>query len=140
MMQTIHTHRTCSMIGRRLLPGAMLGAALLMSGGCSRRQERFYEYDSGKINLERITYITPRIKAGVDEFPLTPAGIEKVTANLREGKYAFFDVQALIFFDDFAWRLYRSRTVDKDKPLTPADIAGIERDLKKALARYRAIR
>jgi len=139
MMKTMLTKRCRIMPVRRLLPCLLLGAALA-GGGCSRQSDRYFVYESGKINLDRITYVTPRIKAGVDEFPLTAEGIEKVIGNLRDGRYAFFDVQAIIVFDDFAWRAYRSRIFEKDTPPTPADIADVKRGLKKALSTYRAIR
>jgi len=140
MTKSMLTNRFCTKTIRRLLPCLLLLGAALAGGGCSRQPERFFAYESGKINLERITYVTPRIKAGVDEFPLTADGIEKVIGNLRDGRYAFFDVQAIIVFDDFTWRAYRSRTFDKEKPPTPSDIADVKRGLKKALSTYLDIR
>lgn len=103
--------------------------------------DRYFEYETGKINLERITYITPRIKIGVDEFPVTDDGIAKVVSNLREGKWSVFDVQAIILFDDFAWRAYRSKTFDKNEnPLTDAAISEIEHELKRVHEVYKSIR
>jgi hypothetical protein len=139
MTKSMLANRFRTMPVRRLLPGLLLGTALAVSG-CSRQSDRYFVYESGKINLERITYITPRIKAGVDEFPLTSEGIEKVLGNLRDGRYAFFDVQAVLMFDEFAWRAYQSRTFEKETPPTPADIADVKRGLKKALSTYRSIR
>ncbi len=128
---------------RRFLPLLPLIALLAAGGvGCGRRPdtERFFDYGTGKVNLDRITYITPRIKVGIDDFPLTDAGIETVIGHLHDGRWSYFDVQAQIFFDEFVWRVFRSETFDKDEnPLTSDDIDSIERELRSALRRYQAI-
>lgn len=129
---------------RRGLPVLAVALLLAVTPGCgdeSRQQGRFFEYETGRINLDRITYITPRIKVGVEEFPVTDAGIAKVVGHLREGRWSVFDVQAIILFDDFAWRAYRSKTFDKsENKLTDADIREIERELKRVQEIYKSIR
>ncbi len=134
----------CYLPARRFLPLLSLIALLTAGGvGCGRRPDtdRFFDYGTGKVNLDRITYVTPRIKVGIDDFPLTDAGIETVVGHLRNGRWSYFDVQAQIFFDEFVWRVFRSNNFDKDEnPLTSEDIDAIERELRSALRRYQAIR
>lgn len=130
--------------GRRFLVLLPLIAALAAAAtGCGRQPDtgRFFDYGNGKVNLDRITYITPRIKIGVDDFPLNEDGIETVLGHLNDGRWSYFDVQAQIFFDEFLWRVYRSEAFDKNEnPLTPNDIAAIERELRAARQHYLAIR
>lgn len=136
--ETRHS-RACHLLAAMAVAVLLIGAP-----GCERenpRSQRFFEYETGRINLERITYITPRIKVGVEEFPVNDAGIAKVMTHLREGRWTFFDVQAVILFDDFAWRAYRSKTFDKsDNPVTDAAMSEIERELKRVQQVYESIR
>lgn len=124
-----------------VLSVAVLLTTMTGCGDGNSQRDHYFEYETGKINLERITYITPRIKVGVDEFPVTDDGIANVVSHLREGKWSVFDVQAIILFDDFAWRAYRSETFDKtENPLTDAAINEIEQELKRVQAVYKSIR
>ena len=68
---------------------AMMAAATLLLTGCGDTSPKYFEYDSeadeisGKINLNRITYIVPRLKvgavrAGADLEPFVAAGRPKL--------------------------------------------------------------
>ncbi len=67
--------------------------------------------------------------------------LEKGVTLLREGCYSCFDVQALIFFDEFAGWVYRLKSFDNgENPLTLAGIVAIERERNQALRCSRSIR
>jgi len=119
-----------------------VGIALCFAAaGCGREPSKFLVYDKGKINLDRVTSISPVIKIGIDEFPLDRENIEKVAGLLSEGKYTYFHVQALIRFDELTWTVYKSDSFDTTKnSLSEKDIAKIRKALTRAMNTYRKIR
>lgn len=126
---------------RRVLAAMAVLVVVMGSSGCGRERPRFLEHDRGKINLDRVTHVIPQIRIGIDEFPLDREHIAKVIGLIREGKYAYFHVEALIRFDDFTWTVFKSDSFDKVKrPVTDTDLAAIRKALSRALDVYEEIR
>lgn len=122
-------------VGRWLAGGLVILACVT---GCGRGSGRFQEYPFGKINLDQVTCITPRIRIGLDEFPLNEEGIDQVVHQLKKGEYGCFQVEASILFDEFRWVVYQSEMFDRAKaPLAPRDLHEIERRLRAARKIYR---
>jgi len=118
---------------------SILGA-LCLTGCGQQKPVPYFLYEHGKINLNRITYITPRIRVGIDEYALDAAEIDRALEKIKADHYSYFRVEAVILFDEFAWTAYRSPEFDKKKhPPSPADLREIRRGLKKALKVYRSI-
>lgn len=126
---------------------AGLVALCLLATGCGGNGgTRFFEYDSvvddvnGKINLDRITFITPRIKAGVVEGRLTRDYIEQVVAKISEGNYTSFRISAYIIFDEYRVTLYKSELFEKTaNPADKKDVKKIREGLMDALGVYESI-
>ena len=126
------------------LAAAILATMLLT--GCGDTGPRFFEYDSdadevcGKINLDRITYIVPRLKAGADEGRLNKENINKLMHKMKEKDYQSLRVKAYIIFDQHSVTMYESDLFEKGKH-EPDDreLRDMNKQLKDALAFYRSI-
>ena len=127
---------------------AALVALCTLAAGCggNRGGARFFEYDSavddvnGKINLDRITFITPRIKAGLVEGRLSRDYIDQVVGKISEGDYTSFRISAYIIFDEYRVTLYKSELFEKTaNPADKKDVKKIRAGLLEALALYESI-
>jgi hypothetical protein len=130
----------------RVLALALVAAGLMVAG-CGRNSDpRFVEYGDetsetrGKVNLDRVTFIEPRIKAGVFEGPLTAKQIEGVIGSLKAGAYTSVRVKATIVFDNQTITLYESPLYEKGKnPPSRSDLKTIRERLTAALELYESI-
>ena len=125
---------------------AVLSGVAITVSGCGGSGQRFFEYDSandemnGKINLERITYVTPRLKVGSNEARLTRKNIDALVAALRKGDYTSFRVKAYILFDEHPVTLYESELFEsRANPVSRKDLKAISKGLGDALKVYQSI-
>jgi hypothetical protein len=128
-----------------LLAVMMMTGALLLTG-CGDSRSQYFEYDndadeiSGKINLNRITYIVPRLKVGVDEGRLNEENIEKLIRKIKEKEYTSFRVKAYIIFDEHSVTMYESELFEKGKNQPDGrEIREMKKQLTQALNFYRSI-
>ena len=121
-------------------------ALVVMTVGCGDTGSRLLEYDnqadevSGKINLDRVTYITPRLKVGVDEVRLNAKNIRKLLGKAKNGDYTSFRVTAYILFDEYKVTLFESELFEKGKNEPDSrTLRTIKKKLNSALAYYQSI-
>lgn len=131
--------------GYPVVLAAVMLATLLLTG-CGNKGPRFFEYDSdagevsGKINLDRITYVVPRLKVGADEGRLNKKNIDKLIQKMKENDYQSLRVKAYIIFDQHSVTMYESDLFEQGKH-EPDDreLRDMKKQLKAALAFYQSI-
>ena len=117
-----------------------LAALCLVAAGCGEGDSKWFDYGEGKINLERITFVSPRLRIGIDEMPFSEAAIDEALKRIEAGHYAYFHVEAVILFDEFAWTAYKSGTFEKEgKMPTAKELRQMRRELIRVLKRYREL-
>ena len=124
---------------------AMMAAATLLLTGCGDTSPKYFEYDSeadeisGKINLNRITYIVPRLKVGADEGRLNKANIENLIRMIKKKDYTSFRVKAYVIFDEHKVTMYESELFEKGKNEPDSrELRDMKKKLTQALAFYQS--
>ena len=126
--------------------GVVLLLGALLTGCGQEPRPRWFEYENvqdgvrGKINLDNITRVTPRVRFGTEEMRLHADSVERILTALGRDEYTSFRVRAWLLFDREEVVLYESELFEKDRnPVTRRDRARIGAELKKALRTYERI-
>lgn len=134
---------------RAALRGGVLflaGCALVLTAGCGCSDERYFVYDSnadeisGKINLDNVRFITPRLRVGSDDMRLNEDNVDALLERLKDGDYETVRITAFIVFDGEEVTLYESELFEKaQNPISRKDLRGVARALHQAIEQYEDI-
>ena len=132
---------------RKTLPAvAVMATVALLLAGCGKSGANYYEHDndaveiSGKINLDLVKTIVPRLKVGTEEGRLNEENIQRLLRKIKNKQYESFRIKAYIIFDEHTVTMYESELFEKGKnEPDPRELREMKKRLNRALQVYRSI-